>query len=366
MLDDEMLVSISRACTRLRVLDISCCPLLTGAGVREAGRSLYNLNMFNIDTINSLIAEDLVSLLGNNRRLHTFSIRRCHALTGLGILTVGDLAATGVNSVRPFGWDQPSASSSHSPSSSLDLNATSPSVVPFAQLESCHLSGCHALTDLSLEPIRLAAGLRVCCLSYCHLLTDASLALLVGLTRLEHLDVSYLPKVTDTGLCYIANLRRLRSLALSHCRKITTHGAITLMSQLRLLVEVRMAHTKVSVDDLLRHFRLFDSSAAHSDGSAVPSAASTSVLPASAPAEATSGKMLTVKCVSRDGDGIGMGGVEAAGNSATESRDGATIPPSLNLIDIRGCKSAANQAEWMVVGFRQPAPALFVRAPLFV
>mmetsp|Transcript_73676 Transcript_73676/g.209937 ORF Transcript_73676/g.209937 Transcript_73676/m.209937 type:complete len:356 (-) Transcript_73676:152-1219(-) len=355
--------------------------------------------MFNIDTINSLIAEDLVSLLGNNRRLHTFSIRRCHALTGLGILTVGDLAATGVNSVRPFGWDQPSASSSHSPSSSLDLNATSPSgplgifraqpskqppthhattpqpdddtskpktVVPFAQLESCHLSGCHALTDLSLEPIRLAAGLRVCCLSYCHLLTDASLALLVGLTRLEHLDVSYLPKVTDTGLCYIANLRRLRSLALSHCRKITTHGAITLMSQLRLLVEVRMAHTKVSVDDLLRHFRLFDSSAAHSDGSAVPSAASTSVLPASAPAEATSGKMLTVKCVSRDGDGIGMGGVEAAGNSATESRDGATIPPSLNLIDIRGCKSAANQAEWMVVGFRQPAPALFVRAPLFV
>ena len=168
------------------------------------------------------------------------------------------------------------------------------------------------------------------------------------------------------GLCYIANLRRLRSLALSHCRKITTHGAITLMSQLRLLVEVRMAHTKVSVDDLLRHFRLFDSSAAHSDGSAVPSAASTSVLPASAPAEATSGKMLTVKCVSRDGDGIGMGGVEAAGNSATESRDGATIPPSLNLIDIRGCKSAANQAEWMAVGFRQPAPALFVRAPLFV
>lgn len=125
-----------------------------------------------------------------------------------------------------------------------------------------------------------------------------------------------------------------------------------------------MAHTKVSVDDLLRHFRLFDSSAAHSDGSAVPSAASTSVLPASAPAEATSGKKLTVKCVSCDG--IGMGGVEAAGNSATESRDGATIPPSLNLIDIRGCKNAANQAEWMVVGFRQPAPALFVRAPLFV
>ena len=107
-------------------------------------------------------------------------------------------------------------------------------MVRFVQLESFHSSGCHALTDSSLEPLRLAYGLRVCCLryglsyprlhltaghtltltltstltpsfrvpyssppSYCHLLTDASLALLVGLTRLEHLDISYLPKVTD-------------------------------------------------------------------------------------------------------------------------------------------------------------------------
>lgn len=87
LLDDDAVAAFAEHCPSLTALDLSACPLLTGAAVATVGARLARLRMFNVSELfEDFDGASLGPLLANSgaRGLHTISLRECFRITCLG------------------------------------------------------------------------------------------------------------------------------------------------------------------------------------------------------------------------------------------------------------------------------------------
>ena len=292
-LDDEGMTALASSCKLLKLLDVSCCPKLTGAAVAAIGLHLKELKMFNVDEMYSLHTEDLAPLLLNagSVGLHTLNLRQCHNLRGLATAATAGLG--------------------------------SDSTVSLLRMENLNLSGVHHLTDDSLGPLESAKNLKALNLSFCHRLSDEALFLMSKLNALEHLDMTYIYNITDAGLQAIHGLVRLRSLAFNHCRKITTGGVSGLVRCLVTLRQLRLRHcAQIQSTPLLQSMNLIpqtpSSMGASSSSVSSSSSSSSSSYSASSSSYSASSSL----------------GLSSFSSSSSSSSSAAS---ELDLIDIRGC-----------------------------
>lgn len=312
-LEDDDVDCFARLCRHLVVLDLSCCPKLTGAAVRSVGTHTMGLRMFNLCQMKSLVGSDLGPLMANagSHTLECISLRQCHLIASLHQEACS----------RPHDGDLPQPDPlphSHSTSHYMAHSQKQPTVPAFTRcLVSLNLHGCHSLTDSSLEPLEQAARLRVLSIAYCHRLTDRTLERLRSLKHLEHLDACYAPQISDTGMEHLRGVTTLLSFSVSHCPGVSTLGAYRTIGALPHLTEARLTHCRrVNAPDLLGRLQGF---------------------------------MVT----------------DSRGKPTALSRH---FP--IDLLDLRGCQDAPTHllqpGVVPVVGYTQPSPFLYVRKVSFL
>lgn len=168
----------SSCCQALRLLDVSWCKKVTGAGIDEVSSSLVNLE--HLRTCGCAAIDSV-------RLAHLAQLSQLSHLNLYGCRVLDDTMATCISQLT--------------------------------RLQHLHLSDCRAITDFGiiagikplqgvLQHLSLAGNSRI---------TDKSLAVIGGCSKLLLLDLSQCDKITSVGLNFIKKLRRLRNLDVSSC-----------------------------------------------------------------------------------------------------------------------------------------------------
>ncbi|KAK4684638.1 F-box and leucine-rich repeat protein GRR1, partial [Tremellales sp. Uapishka_1] len=255
--NDDVLATIAKSCTRLQGLNLSGCRVVGDDGILQIAECTRNLRRIKIPNCNFVTDRSLVKLTQNcplllemdladvpqlsNAAAYSIFLHSAHLrelrfngntnLTDDGFPDLPYLASlTGEEAARAVG-DLPWFASTPMPTPTL----LRPVAETFDQLRSVDLTGCAQIGDLAIEHlVSNAPKLRTLTLAKCPLLTDNALESIERLGKhLHYLHLGHVALITDAAVTRLArSCTRMRYVDFACCPLLSDLSVFELAANL--------------------------------------------------------------------------------------------------------------------------------------